>query len=208
MRQAIIQHGFLPVGFYLDLRNHLPLTIRASSVRSHNDLHQGDPECKRLLRESQAWMEKEAMVPSATFWQPYVDLIFGKSEKPAEFPFIESFCEARSGKILEPGRVFYARMDIGDGKEGYGRDNGGLGLHIDNSDGKVEHEIPVSENLAVLTVQKRYAHHKVRPVTKLITGRPRIALYFALCATYKFWPRTDQDDRLSQTPMKLVPTQT
>ena len=131
--------------------------------------------------------------------------------------FNGAYVEPRSGKLPDIAEPFlFSRMDVGYGFEGYGQENGGKGVHIDlrqrvmsgllyfsnqdeleggefevwNADGsQLLQRIPVEENMAIVSVQNEHAWHAVNPVTKLKTGSPRTAAYFALSCTQKFWKR-------------------
>jgi hypothetical protein len=200
-----------------------PMSSVKMGVRSHKDIHESDELFKEVCDKSEWWRLFSAQIHSKGWWRQQISLMLRNLE-PEEnplgqlsegiegMPFRHDYVESRAG-IPDGKEVFlYGRMDIGYGVEGYGRDNGGKGVHIDmpqrivsgllyftdqnqleggefqrySQDGKtLIAQYPVQRNRAILSFQAPGAYHAVNPVTKAIT--PRVAAYFALSCSKPLW---------------------
>lgn len=205
MRRLIVEYGFHE--HYEELKKDFPKNLH-ESVRSHEDLYSTDNLYQELLGNSPAWYWLDKKVHSYNFWKPILD----KFGLYISAPFNDYYREPRSGVVEEHFvRFLYARMDIGLGLPGYGIENGGRGLHIDNpqriisgllyftdqreldggefdvcdEDGCLYQRISLKENMAILSLQNEDAWHRVSP---LLSGERR-AVYFALNASWRYWDR-------------------
>lgn len=133
---------------------------------------------------------------------------------PLKLPIagFDRYLEVRNGCRKDEKQLFlYPRIDIGWGGVGYGINNGGHGVHVDmpqriisvlfyfSSQAGMEggefeiyqdpetlyDRIPISENMAIFSLQAKEAWHRVRPVTK-VRGH-RIAAYIALSCSQRIW---------------------
>jgi len=208
MRHFVIQYGYMGAN-YLSLKQDFP-TITSPSIRSDNDLSFGDEAYFDLLKKSMPWRNFHNLIYSKEFWEDECKS-FGITLNDIG-PFRANFKEDRQGFPLQTTEKFtYARMDIGIGLEGYGKNNGGRGLHIDNPQriisgllyftdqseiiggqfeicdkaGEIVHRVPISENMAIISLQNEDAWHRVNP---MMSGK-RLAVYFALNASWKYWDR-------------------
>jgi hypothetical protein len=204
MRNFKVIDNFLNTSLFDELLSTWP-TDFGPSVRSHKDIYFGDSEWGRMdIR----WRRLYESVHSRRFWLPVCDRL----DMTIPENFDPLFLEPRNGVMPPTSENFtYARCDIGLGLAGYGVDNGGRGVHIDNpqriisgllyftdqseidggefdiceADGTLVERIPLAKNRAVISVQNNEAWHKVNP---LIKGERR-AVYFALSSSQKVWDR-------------------
>lgn len=204
-------NNFLDSGLFAKLEKDFP-DVNNEGVRAHNDLYCTDKEYMELLEESDAWQGFHNMVFSQTFWERIVKDYF-RSEIKFNLNFKNDFRENRSGTpVFQTLRFYtYGRIDIGVAHQGYGINNGGRGVHIDNkqrlisgllyftnqseidggefdicdSNGQVFERIPVKKNRAIISIQNENAWHKVNP---LKTGIRKF-VYFSLNSSWNFWGR-------------------
>lgn len=180
--------------------------VKTAGVRAMNDLCCTDDEYKTFINEHPAWMKFHKMIFSKSFWENYLPTI-------NVYSFSPNYMEHRSGAMdpRERRPFLYSRIDIGVATAGYGIENGGRGIHIDNKqrvisgllyftnqwtldggefcfctpDGRVTEKVPVGENKAILSHQDADAWHFVNPLKKGI----RKFVYFSLNATWAFYKR-------------------
>ena len=180
--------------------------VEGAGVRAHNDLCSVDPEYRKFITKQEGWRRFHNMVFSREFWLPF----FPNANL---YAYSSSYQEHRTG-VMDPKeqRVFmYSRIDIGVARAGYGIDNGGKGIHIDNKqriisgllyftdqnllnggefcfctpDGRITNKVDVRENRAIISHQDKDAYHFVNPLKAGV----RKFVYFSLNATWNFYKR-------------------
>lgn len=180
--------------------------VQGMSVRAHNDLYCGDTEYKKFILHHEGWRKFHNMIFSKSFWEPYFPNI-------NLYTFNPSYLEHRSGAMdpKEQRQFLYSRIDIGVAKQGYGIENGGRGVHIDNKqrvisgllyftnqweldggefcfctpDARILDKIELRYNRAIISHQDADAWHFVNPLKR---GTRRF-VYFSLNATWPFYKR-------------------
>jgi hypothetical protein len=216
---------------YRELAADFPSEERFSvPIRMHGDLTDPDPEYARLLKESSAWRALHDTVYSEDFITGFMEVFRTEIEtrmatgellvNPFELPMhVEPF-EGRQliGRTTEfdqsVGAFIFPRLDIGIGRSGYGRVNGGRGVHVDNSTRLIsiliylgenlsmvggEHRLfrleghrpvvdkcyPPAANFMVASLQSNMAYHDVNPVTDIEGVRK--AIYMAVSCSAPLW---------------------
>ena len=206
MRKAIVRYNFLPDDFYQKLKKEV-LGIELTGLhggRSSLDLPEQDIKTPTLKSFNDVYTNNIA------FWRGQC-LRLGLD---IDLNFNASYIEPIDGLIETNEQFFYGRMDLGFGFNGYGEINGGKGNHIDNfnrvisgllyfsdqkdfeggefeftdKDGNTDQSINIAQNMAIFSVQDKDGWHRVNPL-KEIKEYPRIAIYFALSYSQKYWNR-------------------
>jgi hypothetical protein len=172
-----------------------------------HDLCCVDAEYKTFIAENESWLKFHKMIFSKSFWEPYLPTI-------DVYSYSAQYMEHRSGAMdpRERRPFLYSRIDIGVAPPGYGIENGGRGIHIDNKqrvisgllyftnqweldggefifcwpDGRTKRKVELEDNLCVLSHQDKNAHHYVNPLKR---GTRRF-VYFSLNATWEFHKRS------------------
>lgn len=180
--------------------------VTSPGVRAHNDLYCGDPEYRKFITAQEGWRRFHNMIFSKAFWTPFMPSIDA-------YAFNPSYLEHRSGCMdpKEQRPFLYSRIDIGVARPGYGIENGGRGIHIDNKqrvisgllyfidqseldggefcfctpDGRITQKVDVAENRAIISHQDKDAYHFVNP----LKSGTRYFVYFSLNATWSFYKR-------------------
>lgn len=206
MTNKWIVDNFLNADHFILMHDTFPTVHGGTGVRAHNDLYSGDVEYRKFITEHEGWRRFHNMVFSKSFWQPYFPNI-------NLYTFNPSYMEHRSGAMdpKEQRHFLYSRIDIGIAREGYGIENGGRGVHIDNKqriisgllyftdqkdiqggefnfctpDGRVTEKVPIKLNRAIISHQDKDAWHFVSPLKRGI----RYFVYFSLNATWQFYKR-------------------
>jgi hypothetical protein len=206
------------------------------AIRMDGDLTAGDVAYEHLISRSTAYRALHRQVYSAEFIKSFLDLfrpqILSAYESgqllanPLALPIVPEPIEKRvSGHSFVGGAdpFLYPRFDIGYGGIGYGRDNGGRGIHIDNlprlisilvflnkpqsmvggthrlyglrgSEPVLQKIYHPAAGLLIASLQSNRAFHDVDPITK-IEGERR-AFYMAVSCSEPIW-RKEVDGKLS-----------
>ncbi len=220
-----ILSNFAHPGVYPMMKAALPKFSEVTThSRSHRDIFQTDEVFKTLCKTSSVWGYFMSQSIMNQHW--WFEVLKDLHTNPLELKYnlndlrfeSEETPESRQGRLSgSDGLAYlYPRIDIGYGIEGYGKDNGGKGIHIDYpqrvvsilwyfSDqsefegGEFEFHrkragefslidrIPIRENMAIICLQDHNAWHAVNPVTKLLADKPRIAAYIALSCSRPIW---------------------
>ncbi len=228
---------------YAQLERDWPAESRfGDPIRMHGDLSAGDDEYAALVNTSAAyrglhdWVYSEDFI--RTFLQLFHDSIAAHVASgallydPRDLPIEPHPREGRC--LLSPGTApratnratpcLFPRLDLGIGRVGYGKVNGGRGIHVDNitrivsilvyvgpstamkggehrlyeiRDGRpvIARTYPPLPNFMVASLQSNMAFHDVNPVTS-IQGVRR-AMYMAVTCTHEIW-RPHRDRRLQR----------
>ena len=193
-----LKYNALDDGLYNALKKSFPNELLTTQVRSHADHYVTDvsalpPPWQTLMRD---------FLMNENFWRYWL-VMMGLE---AKYKFKKDYLEGiRSFGEFKEEPFLYTRVDIGVGLKGYGKVNGGMGVHIDNpqriisgllyfcdqddmnggefdicnKDGSLYQRINIRENLMILSEQNNEAWHKVNP---LISGERRY-VYFALSSS-------------------------
>lgn len=115
------------------------------TIRMDGDLTAGDPSYEELVVQSQVWGALHRQVYSRQFIEVFLELFRSHIQRayergellanPFALKIVPEPVEKRvSGRSFVSGTetFLYPRFDIGYGGVGYGLDNGGRGIHIDN----------------------------------------------------------------------------
>ena len=209
MIRYLVKDNFLEGDFFENLKSESMSAYNpeGKNSRSHFDI----PE--NLMTSPSMIRFKEEISGSKDFWKSVCSQL--NVDVDVESIFTD-YQEQDSGAYEEKGnKILYSRVDLGYGLKGYGVVNGGRGLHIDNpnrviscllylcdqkdfiggefeackSDGSVLEKIELKNNRCILSVQDEFGWHRVNPLTDLLSNSPRVAIYFALSANYKYWDR-------------------
>ena len=203
----------------------------AGEIRMHGDLTYGDEEYDKLIAESSAFRALHDWVYSDKFIAAFLEVFNDDIEAhvadgellldPRKLPIHAAPYETRSGirprhlSDTEQNEAFlFPRLDIGVGKKGYGKVNGGRGVHVDNVTRLVSLLLYVDENptmiggehrmynvvdgkpvvavsyapkpnLLVASLQSNRAYHDVNPITEIKGVRK--ALYMAISCSTRLW---------------------
>ncbi len=206
------------------------------AIRMDGDLTAGDPGYEQLISRSSAYWALHRQVYSTKFIKAFLDLfrsqILNAYENgqllanPLTLQIVPEPIERRvSGRsfVGGAGPFLYPRFDIGYGGVGYGRDNGGRGIHIDNLPRLISILVFLNEpqsmvggthrlyglrrsnpvlqkvyhptaGLLIASLQSNRAFHDVDPIVK-IEGERR-AFYMAVSCSEPIW-RREVDRKLS-----------
>lgn len=206
MKNIIIDYNFLPMDQYSLLKSEIyDLDLNElKSGRSSLDLPESKINTPQLERFNSLYTN------NAHFW----GVMLNRFKLGHNYDF-KNHIEPDNGVFQTNEKFMYGRMDVGFGIEGYGEINGGKGNHIDNfnrviscllyfSDqddfnggefevtdkyGNTLQSLKIRENMCIMSVQDKDGWHRVNPVKALLTGKPRVAIYFALSATWKYFNR-------------------
>lgn len=209
MKRMEVIYNFLPFDFYESLRDEIrDIDLeKLSGGRSSLDVTE-DMFTTPKLQDFRRYIAN-----NPEFWKHLcinLNIMY-----PDYMDFNKDFIEPVNGVFKSNDTFLYSRMDVGLGFEGYGLINGGKGNHIDNKnriiscllyfsdqddfeggeflstdkDGNVLQSFNIRENMFIASVQDEDGWHMVNPVTKLKTGNPRIAIYFALSTTFQYFNR-------------------
>lgn len=202
------------------------------TIRMDGDLTAGDPGYDELVSTSSAYGELHRSVYSAAFVSTFLELFRGQIARACESgqllldPFaldivaepVEKRVSGQSfvGTTDSSETFLYPRLDIGYGGVGYGKHNGGRGVHIDNLPRLISvmvflntprsmvggtHRLyglhrgaPVLEKvyspaagLMIASLQSNHAFHDVEPIED-IDGERR-ALYLAVSCSKPIWKK-------------------
>ena len=205
------------------------------SIRMDGDLTAGDQGYEELLSQSSVYSALHRQVYSTEFirvfldlFRPYIQMAYEKGHllaNPFALEIVPEPIEKRGSRTFVGGAVpvLYPRFDIGYGGVGYGLDNGGRGIHVDNPprlvsilvflntpqfmDGGthrlygVRRSKPYLEKvynpvagLLIASLQSNRAFHDVDAI-KAIDGERR-AFYMAISCSEPIW-RRELDRKLS-----------
>lgn len=198
------------------------------TIRMDGDLTEGDQEYQELMMQSPAYRALHRQVYSAEFIQAFLELFRSPIERaykngelladPFSLRIVPEPVENRVGRFfVEATDAFlYPRFDIGYGSVGYGVDNGGRGVHVDNLPRLISilvflntpqamvggaHRLyglrgdrPVLKrtvhpkaNLLIASLQSNRAFHDVEPIAS-IDGERR-AFYMAVSCSKPIWKK-------------------
>jgi hypothetical protein len=234
-------HVVIPEAFsdYRRLEDDFPDSARfAGHIRSHGDLTYPDQEYCRLIRDSEAYRNLHEWVHSPSFCRSFLDLFRSDIEShvatgallldPLAIPIRPQPYEGRAmiGRAVptKSDAFLFPRLDLGIGRVGYGKVNGGKGVHVDNLTRVVsilvyvgdnpsmvggEHRLygldghePVVKkvyrprpNMLLASLQSNLALHDVNPVAALVGVRK--AFYMAVSCSTEIW-RPPADRRLAR----------
>lgn len=198
--------NFLESKHYIAMHSCFP-TVKNASVRADNDIYCGDKEYISHISKYRPWQVFHEMIFSQQFWEPYFPTI-------KDFKFDNGHLEHRAGvldsKVTE--KFLYSRIDVGVAGPGYGINNGGRGVHVDNKqriisgllyftdqhtidggefcfctpDGKISSMHQLKQNRAIISHQDtENGWHMVNPLRRGI----RKFIYFSLNATWSYYGR-------------------
>jgi hypothetical protein len=197
-------------------------------IRSHGDLTHTDDGYSRLIEASAAYRNLHEWVYSADFILSFLELFRNEIEahvrtgalllNPLELEVRSAPYEGRTmltrGRAPANATFLFPRLDLGIGRLGYGKVNGGKGVHVDNLTRLVsilvyiddnpsmrggEHRLyalkdyqPLlrktyrpQRNLLIASLQSNRALHDVNPVTAI--NGVRKALYMAVSCSTEIW---------------------
>jgi hypothetical protein len=199
------------------------------TIRMDGDLTAGDPVYEELVAQTQVWGALHRQVYSRDFIQVFLELFrlhiqraYERGElliNPSALKIVPEPVEKRvSGRSFVSGTepFLYPRFDIGYGGVGYGLENGGRGIHIDNlprlisilvflnnpknmvggthrlyglSRGKpvLERVYVPAAGLLIASLQSNRAFHDVEPIAA-IDGERR-AFYMAVSCSVPIWKK-------------------
>ena len=209
MKRMLVNYGFLPQEFYNQVKNEI-LEIDLNTLRGGRSSLDFTEE---MFVTPSLHDFRRYIANNEQFWISLCSQLGISYPKHLEFD--KEYIEPKNGLVREQKQFLYSRMDIGFGFEGYGLLKGGKGNHIDNynriiscllyfsdqdsfdggqfqstdKDGNILQEFNIRENMFIASVQDADGWHRVEPVTKLRDGNPRIAIYFALSTTFKYFDR-------------------
>lgn len=197
------------------------------TIRMDGDLTAGDIGYEALLSRSSAYAALHRQVYSAQFvsaflelFQPHIERAHGNGEllvNPFALKVLPEPVETRvSGRSFVGGEepFLYPRFDIGYGGVGYGIQNGGRGVHVDNlprlisilvfintpramiggshrlyglSRGKpvLERVYRPMAGLLIASLQSNRAFHDVEPISEIVGERR--AFYIAVSCSKAIW---------------------
>lgn len=235
-RQRVIDEPYPHVVFenavdkIRDLNLDFPLPERfGPTIRMDGDLTAGDPGYEDLISQSSAYWALHQQVYSTEFIRAFLELFRSPIQRayengelltdPLALKIVPEPVEKRvSGRSMVGGAgpFLYPRFDIGYGGAGYGLNNGGRGVHIDNLPRLISilvflntpesmvggtHRLyglrrskpvlrkvyhPVS-GLLIASLQSNRAFHDVDPIAK-IDGQRR-AFYMAVSCSEPVWKK-------------------
>ena len=151
-RQSVIEAPYPHVVFENALANiecvnaEFPAKDRfGPPIRMDGDLTAGDPSYEELITQSQIWAALHRQIYSRQLievflelFRPHIERAYERGEllaNPFALKIVPEAVEKRiSGRSFVSGTeaFLYPRFDIGYGGVGYGVNNGGRGIHIDN----------------------------------------------------------------------------
>jgi hypothetical protein len=236
VRQKVIDEPYPHVAFenalegISDLDADFPLKGGfGPTIRMDGDLTAGDPGYEALVAQSSAYGALHRQVYSTEFVSLFLELFrsplqqaYGNGQllaDPFALKIVPQPIEKRvTGKFVvgESGPFLYPRFDIGYGGVGYGRHNGGGGIHIDNlprlisilvflntprsmvggthrlyglrgSEPVLAKEYHPTSGLLIASLQSNRAFHDVEPVAE-IDGERR-AFYMAVSCSQPVWKK-------------------
>ena len=199
-----------------------------SHIRSHGDLTHGDEGYSRLLEKSTAYRNLHHQVYSSDFGRAFLELFRDDIEAhvrsgalmldPRALELRPEPYEGRAMLTRERAAAketfLFPRLDLGIGRVGYGKVNGGKGVHVDNATRLIsilvyiddnpsmhggEHRLyelkghdPVlsktyrpQRNLMIASLQSNNALHDVNPVTAI--DGVRKTFYMAVSCSTAIW---------------------
>jgi hypothetical protein len=197
-------------------------------IRSHGDLTHGDIGYSRLIEESAAYRHLHEWVYSPDFLRGFLGLFRDEIEahvrtgalllNPLALEVRPAPYEGRTmltrGRAPSSETFLFPRLDLGIGRLGYGKVNGGKGVHVDNLTRLIsilvyidhnpsmqggEHRLyelnndqPLlrrtyrpQPNLLIASLQSNRALHDVNPVTAI--DGVRKAFYMAVSCSTEIW---------------------
>jgi hypothetical protein len=198
------------------------------AIRMDGDLTAGDRAYEELVTQSSAYRALHRQVYSTEFIQALLELFRSPIERacrngellvdPFSLRIVPEPVENRVGRFFEGASdaFLYPRFDIGYGGVGYGVDNGGRGVHVDNLPRLISilvflntpqamvggtHRLyglrrsrPVLKkivhpkaNLLIASLQSNRAFHDVEPIAG-IDGERR-AFYMAVSCSKPIWKK-------------------
>jgi hypothetical protein len=206
-------------------------------IRSHGDLTYPDREYCRLIEDSEPYRNLHAWVYSQQFCEYFTQLfgphiaahvasgalLLDPMQMQIRPPPYEGRTMLRRARAAKNAAFLFPRLDLGIGRIGYGKVNGGRGVHVDNLTRVVsilvyvddnpsmtggEHRMfelngyePVikktyrpQSNLLVASLQSNLAFHDVNPVTAIVGVRK--AFYMAVSCSAEIW-KSPRDRRLA-----------
>lgn len=207
-------------------------------IRSHGDLTHGDEGYSRLIETSAAYRNLHEWVYSPDFLHAFLELFRNEIDaqvrtgalllnplalqvRPAPY---EGRIMLTRGRAPSSETFLFPRLDLGIGRLGYGKVNGGKGVHVDNLTRLIsilvyiddnpsmrggEHRLfalnnyePLlrktyrpQRNLLIASLQSNRALHDVNPVTAI--DGVRKAFYMAVSCSTEIW-KPPSDRRLAR----------
>jgi hypothetical protein len=235
-RQSVIDHPYPHVVFENALETvdrfnaEFPTKDRfGPTIRMDGDLTSGDPAYEELVFESDLWDALHRQVYSRHFIEVFLELFrpqiqhaYERGEllaNPYALAIVPEPIEKRvSGRSFVGGKepFLYPRFDIGYGGVGYGLQNGGRGIHIDNlprlisilvfvnnptsmtggahrlyglrrGEPVLQREYLPTAGLMIASLQSNRAFHDVEPIAA-IDGERR-AFYMAVSCNQPIWQK-------------------
>lgn len=224
---------------YASLERDFPAAEQfGAHIRSHGDLTYGDEVYSRLIDGSAAYRNLHDWVYSADFLRDFVGLFRHEIEAhlrtgallldPLELKVRPAPYEGRAMLTRERAAssesFLFPRLDLGIGRLGYGKVNGGKGVHVDNLTRLISILVYIDENpsmrggehrlyelkgyepllkktyrpqrnFLIASLQSNQALHDVNPVTAI--DGVRKAFYLAVSCSTGIW-KPPRDRRLAR----------
>tara|TARA_B100000900_G_scaffold414532_1_gene441435 strand:- start:3734 stop:4483 length:750 start_codon:yes stop_codon:yes gene_type:complete len=223
----LIQENFLDTDLYNELLKNFPKEKDfGKPFRMHGELTYPDVNYNKLL-EKECWKKLHNYIYSRDFVDKILNYFNNELREQKDLLLnlndIEFVLEYEGRNIqkkyntTESNGKVYTRVDIGYGKDEYGKIGGGRGIHIDNRsrlfsmllyfcDNKdfengefqihdcennfnINDKIKPKHNLAIISIQNNKAYHSVNPVKNCKS--PRYALYISIYSKENIWKMID-----------------
>lgn len=230
---VLIQENFLNTDLYNELLKNFPKENDfGTAFRMHGELTYPDVNYNKLL-EKECWKKLHDYIYSRDFVDKILNYFNNELKEQKDLLIniddIEYELEYEGRDIkkkydtTESNDKIYTRLDIGYGKDKYGKIGGGGGIHIDNrsrlfsmllyfcddndfENGEfqihdcennfiISEKIKPKHNLAIISIQNNQAYHSVNPVKKCKS--PRYGLYMSIFSKRNLWKKID-DNYLSK----------
>lgn len=223
----LVQENFLEQEHYNELLKHFPKEEDFEKpFRMHGELTYPDKNYKKLL-EKECWKKLHNYIYSKDFVDKILNYFKNELNTQQDLlidinnlEFVLEYEGRNIRKTYNSNKKknnIFTRLDIGYGKDRYGKKGGGGGIHIDNrsrlfsmllyfcddndfdngefqvhdyaNNFNVVQKIKPKHNLAIISIQNNQAYHSVNPVTKC--KNPRYALYLSIYSNNNIWKTID-----------------
>jgi hypothetical protein len=193
----------------------------------HGELTYPDTNYKKLL-EHECWQKFHNYIYSSTFNDKIINYFYNDIKKQTDLlinvddlTYILEYEGRNINKNFSKlnNKHSHSRLDIGYGKNNYGKIGGGGGIHIDNksrlfsillyfcndndfdcgeflvhdcnSNFNIVKKIKPKHNLAIISLQNNQAYHSVNPVSNC--KKPRYAIYLSIFCKGNIWKKINND---------------
>ena len=222
----LVQENFLEPEHYNQLLKHFPkVEDFGKPFRMHGELTYPDKNYKNLL-EKECWKKFHNYIYSKELVDKILNYFSFELKQQKDLLInindMEYVLEYEGRNInknynKKNNKHLYTRLDIGYGKNEYGKRGGGGGIHIDNrsrlfsmllyfcddkdfEDGEFQvhdyannfnviQKIKPKHNLAIISIQNNQAYHSVNPVKNC--KKPRNAIYISIYSKNNMWKKID-----------------